>query len=71
MVPGMTEHTSTMGGERKLLTAEQLAAELEIPLRTIYNWRHRGVGPRSIKVGRHLRYRRADIDAWLDTQAGR
>jgi len=27
---------------------------------------HKGIGPRGLRVGRHLRYRRQDIDSWLD-----
>jgi hypothetical protein len=37
-----------------------------VPPRTVYNWRTRGLGPRGIRVGRHVRYRLADVDAWLD-----
>jgi excisionase family DNA binding protein len=53
----------------KLLTTAELADELKIPVETIYQWRLRREGPRAIKVGRHLRFRRADIDAWIERQA--
>lgn len=39
-----------------------------IPLGTLYNWRSRGIGPRAIKVGRHLRFREADVAEWLQEQ---
>jgi len=39
-----------------------------IPERTIYNWRLRGQGPPAYRVGRHLRWRRSEVDAWLDAQ---
>ena len=42
--------------------------ELGIPIRTIYSWRTRGRGPRALKIGRHLRFRRDDVDAWLAEQ---
>jgi excisionase family DNA binding protein len=51
------------------LSPEQLAAELGIPIKTIYQWRYRGTGPRAHRIGRHVRYRRRDIEAWLVTQA--
>ena len=54
--------------ERKLLSAADLADELGVPLSTLYGWRYRGVGPASIRVGRLLRYRRSDVDAWLAEQ---
>jgi len=46
-----------------------LAAHLGVPQQSIYRWRVEGRGPRGIKVGRHLRYRRADVEAWLESQA--
>jgi excisionase family DNA binding protein len=52
----------------KLLTQQQLADELEVSQRTLERWRQQGTGPAFIRVGRSPRYRRADIDAWLDQQ---
>lgn len=49
-----------------LVTPQELADELQIPLATLYQWRYRRVGPPSLKVGRHVRYRRADVNAWVD-----
>ncbi|MFF7763114.1 helix-turn-helix transcriptional regulator [Streptomyces griseorubiginosus] len=53
---------------RKLATAEELADYLGVPLATVYQWSSRGGGPRLIKVGRHLRARWSDIEAYLDAQ---
>jgi predicted DNA-binding transcriptional regulator AlpA len=39
-----------------------------IPQRTIYNWRQRGGGPPAYRVGKYLRYRRSEVDAWLDSK---
>jgi excisionase family DNA binding protein len=47
---------------------EQLAEELGVPLRTIYAWRSTGKGPRAARFGKHLRFARADIDAWTEQQ---
>lgn len=52
----------------KLLTADEVAEELCVPRATLHMWRYQGVGPLGIKVGRHLRYRRVDLDKWLDKQ---
>ena len=52
----------------KLLTQQQLADELEVSLRTLERWRQQGTGPAFIRVGRSPRYRRSDIDAWLERQ---
>ncbi|WP_329099615.1 helix-turn-helix transcriptional regulator [Streptomyces sp. NBC_01439] len=56
------------GARRKLATAQELAEYCGVPLATVYQWSHRGGGPRMIKVGRHLRARWADIERWLDAQ---
>ena len=53
----------------KLLSAQELAAFLEVPLSTIYFWRYRGEGPRAMRVGRCLRFSMADVCAWLERRA--
>lgn len=51
----------------RLLTLEEVAGYLQVPVKTLYDWRHRGRGPTGLRVGRYVRYRQADVDAWLDT----
>lgn len=51
-----------------LATPEALARHLGVPLRTIYGWRHRRIGPPAIKVGKHLRYRWSDVEAWEESR---
>lgn len=53
----------------KLLSPEELADQLGVPIGTIYRWNYVRSGPPAIKVGRHVRYRPADVDRWLDAQA--
>jgi len=49
------------------LTPEEVAAELRVPLATLQTWRSRkSVTLPYLKVGRHVRYRRADLDAFLE-----
>lgn len=52
-----------------LLTLSEVAEHLGVPLQTIYTWRHHGEMPIGIRVGRHIRVRRPDLDAWLDAHA--
>ena len=47
------------------------AAFLRVPEGTLRYWRHLGAGPRSFKVGRHVRYWRADLVLWLTEQTNR
>jgi excisionase family DNA binding protein len=44
---------------------------LGLPIETLYGWRHRGEGPGGYRIGRHVRYRRAAVEEWLETQADR
>jgi excisionase family DNA binding protein len=47
-----------------MVTPTELATELGIPVKTLAEWRSRGLGPAYVKVGRHVRYRREAIDDW-------
>jgi excisionase family DNA binding protein len=55
----------------RLMTITDLSEMLGVPVDTLYGWRHRGEGPEDYRIGRHVRYRRAVVEAWLDTQADR
>jgi excisionase family DNA binding protein len=39
---------------------------LGIPVHTLYRWRYKGDGPVGYRVGRHVRYRREAVEAWLE-----
>lgn len=61
---------TTNAEQAKLLTPEELCEFLGgIPVATVYKWRYSGTGPRSIKVGRHIRYRMSDVERWLEQHA--
>lgn len=49
----------------RLLTPEEVAAFLGIPVKTLYQWRYKGVGPHGVRIGRHVRYRQREVEAWL------
>lgn len=48
-----------------LLTLEQTAALLNIPVKTLRDYRLRGTGPVAYKVGQHVRYAEGDVETWL------
>ncbi|MFZ4669914.1 MAG: helix-turn-helix transcriptional regulator [Microthrixaceae bacterium] len=54
----------------EVLTPDETAAFLKVPARTLDAWRNRRTGPRYHRVGRHVRYLRAEVLEWLDAQAG-
>lgn len=53
----------------QLLSPQDVADMLIIPVSTLYNWRYKGAGPKSYRVGRHLRYKTADVLEWLENQS--
>jgi excisionase family DNA binding protein len=53
----------------RLLTAREAAAYVNIALQTFYWLRQKGDAyPPAIKVGGQLRYRKSQLDSWLDSQ---
>ncbi len=54
-----------------LLSTSEVAAFLGVPVATIYAWRQKGYGPPGIKVGKHIKFRKADLEEWLCRQEGR
>lgn len=52
----------------RLLSIQEVADFLQVPVTTIYQWRYRGEGPRGIRVGRYVRFQLADVLAWIDEQ---
>ena len=52
----------------KHLSIEELAGRLGVPVRTIYYWNQTGYGPRRLRLGRTVRYRIEDVEAWEKTR---
>lgn len=52
----------------ELLTISEAADLLRAPVATLRYWRHIGSGPAGFRLGRRVVYRRADVQAWIDTQ---
>jgi excisionase family DNA binding protein len=51
------------------MSLTDLSEMLHIPVHTLYRWRYKGDGPVGYRVGRHVRYRREAVEAWLEQQA--
>ncbi len=50
------------------LSPQQLADELGCAVATVYRWNHFGSGPPYARLGRRVRYRRSDIEEWLESR---
>lgn len=53
-----------------LLDVNDVATRLNVPVKTVYDWRSRPVpyGPPAMKVGRYLRWKPEAVDRWLEAQ---
>ena len=57
-----------MAATKNWLSPEEIATYFAVPLGTVYGWNSKGTGPRFAKIGRHVRYSRADVEAWAAAQ---
>jgi predicted DNA-binding transcriptional regulator AlpA len=67
--PGLSR--SVAAQPRSLARPAEIADFLQVPVKSLYQWRYEGKGPRAYRVGRHLRYRWEDVESWLATTGGR
>jgi excisionase family DNA binding protein len=49
----------------ELLSIDEVSAYLGIPVDSLRRWRTQGTGPRAAKLGKHLRYRKDEVDRWV------
>jgi predicted DNA-binding transcriptional regulator AlpA len=59
----------TPHADDELLTIQEVADVVRVPVATLRYWRHLGTGPRSFRIGRSVRYWRTEVFTWLDDQA--
>jgi predicted DNA-binding transcriptional regulator AlpA len=52
----------------ELMTEQQASKFLELSPKTLQKYRMQGGGPKFIKIGRKIRYRRKHLDEWLETR---
>ena len=66
--PPSSPRRSGAAAERRLLSLADVAEFLGVPPATVYAWRYRREGPPALKIGRHLRFRLEEVEAWLETK---
>ncbi|MDM7888313.1 MULTISPECIES: helix-turn-helix transcriptional regulator [Curtobacterium] len=49
-----------------MLTMDELSHYTQTSKSTLYSLRSQGRGPRGVRIGRALRFRTSDVDAWLN-----
>ncbi len=60
------ESQSQTRRDERLMSIQELAQFLDVPVKTIYAWRYHREGPRGFRVGRHVRFRWSDVEAWVN-----
>ncbi len=60
--------TDTRVPQDRLLDTPTAAEYLGMPADTLVYWRAMGTGPSFAKLGKHVRYRKADLDDYVDSQ---
>lgn len=63
-----TEPSRGAGDPEQKFSRPEAARYLGISVRTLEGWAVRGGGPRMLKLGSRVVYRRRDLDAWLATR---
>jgi len=53
---------------QNFLDTKDAADYLDLKPATLEAWRCRGGGPRFVKLGRSVRYRRADLNEWIESR---
>lgn len=61
-----TDETAALAVLDPLLSCSEVAHWLNTTPGQLSQWRFHGEGPPFIKLGRAVRYRRSDVEGWLD-----
>lgn len=57
--------------QEPLRSGEWLAEYIGVKIKTLEAWRCRGQGPPFVKIGRLVRYRKSDVDSWVESRTKR
>jgi phage terminase Nu1 subunit (DNA packaging protein) len=58
-----------MADDETLMTEQELADYCRVSLGTVQRWRYQSIGPPVLWAGDRPRYRRRDVDEWLERRA--
>lgn len=55
-----------MTSRDEFLTSDELVELLRIDRGTLWRWRREGDAPPAYKFGRQIRFKRSEVDAWIE-----
>jgi excisionase family DNA binding protein len=64
--PAKPRRRAVPADDSRLMSVEDLMEYLDLPRDTIYKQRSEGTGPPGYRLGKHLRWKRSEVDAWLE-----
>lgn len=50
-----------------LIGVDEVASMIGVSASTVRWWRQTGKGPRSARIGKHVRYRLTDVEMWIES----
>jgi predicted DNA-binding transcriptional regulator AlpA len=53
---------------KPLWSIEDVSAYLGVPVKTLYAWRLKKVGPAAVRIGKHLRYDPDGVVDWVKSR---
>ena len=68
MITATTPTGPRKASETGLWSVTDAAAYLRVPTKTLYEWRYKGDGPPSYRVGRYVRYVPSEVRAWVTSR---
>ncbi len=64
-----THQTAPAVADDPVLSPQEVSAMLGgVPVATLKRWRTERTGPVALHIGRHVRYRRSAVEAWLQAR---
>lgn len=64
----METNTTAASRLEPLLSIEEFAEYLDVPVATIYDWRVDGKGPCAVRIGGRVKFSISDFNAWIAIQ---
>ncbi len=55
----------------EILTLDEVAQILKVPVGTLRKWRTNGEGPKGFRAGKYVRYRRSAVEQFVTEQEGK
>jgi predicted DNA-binding transcriptional regulator AlpA len=61
---------TSLSKQPEMLTEKQVADHLNVSVSLLRRWRLLRNGPKFVKIGRAVRYKRGDVETWMDSLPG-